>query len=303
MIGFSLLDLPTVVGQAKRGVTSWDNFESYNTTSDFLGNQDAGIGWGGPWVTSHPNVISGRLLNGRVEQFVIMSGSCACARKIYLNPNWNNIRIGMRFLMTNNEATLRGPILAGGFPRDFYLGFCAGTTGILSDNRPKHFIGLDWTASAGYTFDPGNHVYNLNGGTLSQAVINIGGNTTSGNNSFGHSSIQISNNSPTGNIIQATILDIKKSGINSNYTFELFGNDGGTANNFDSDLFLNHMTVVPLPQSEFAGAYVSSLNAGLAPISGIVNEAANGILDSLNLYWNSTGVQFHIYEVAVNRIS
>src|SRR5271157_353375 len=245
-----------------------------------------------------PSAIVQRTLGGQSQNAIQMINS-GWARSISLPQTWNHIRLGMRYHMTDpgSDADLTG----GAF---FYMGFCNGTSGQVTDTLTPHFVGIQigdavtpWhhqnlVTPCGYTL-----YYPYAGGSAKiWAAVKIGSVTSlsaSGLVQGGY--LQYFGAGAASNFADRNIFFFDLFKGNPNYQFYLpFQLTGGNFCDFSSADFLNFM-IQPNPLPSLPGYLALGTPGVVLP----VDETTNGVLNAVNFAWSRADALFEICDVAV----
>lgn len=197
--------------------------------------------------------------------------------------SWSKLRVALRISGTDSGASLTAP--------EFAFGLCAGTTNIYKDGTTDHFAGMRTTGNWTRTTNSGILNYQTGGG-IWQPFKRIGTTTTTSTNLAG-AGIIVSANAATVATRYLLFLDILKG--SPNYTFSLFDPNGG---NFAADATASDfLTQAVLTTPSFSG-HVVNASATLA-----VDEATNGTLNCVNLYWDQIDPKIELSDLAIVRLS
>ncbi len=194
--------------------------------------------------------------------------------------------MGLRVLFTipftipNNPSILPGPLFA--------VGLCHGTSNILGDATTDHFVGVvsdgDWASEFS------EYLYDF---IVFKGAVKIGTSTTLStplnsaglNGQFGQGTNAAWTPTP-----QNFFVDITKG--SPNFTINTFYISNGQSVGIQSAaLFLSDVVLATPAQTGQA--------FGASPASMAVNEATNGILDTVNVSWNRTDFWPEICDLAV----
>lgn len=219
-----------------------------------------------------------RTISAATETAVQLTNA-AFARQCSIPSGWNTIRVGVRAHWTNNG----GAGLAS-TPR-FGLGFCKGVTNILGGATCDHFVGVIST-QASWT----NQVTFFGGNTMAPAK-KVGTTLTVGSNYAGIAVMPNKADSATADR-EVFFVDILKG--SPNYTISLFCGNSGTLTDISSASFLSQMQLA----SPSLGSHASAGSLAIA-----VDEAANGVLDAVNVWWDHADSLCEICDIAVVRLT
>ena len=228
------------------------------------------------------------------EEVVVLSNS-SWARKLDFGTSWNSLRVGVlvqsRHLPTspNNIPFLGNDETAG--PR-FGFGLCSGTTP-PTKLTAGHWAGALTTGASWLESDQGGQSYVM--AFTSMAPFKKVGASFSGAANFAGVAPTIGATAlkPAGFLRTMLFVDIVKG--SPNYGFKLFASGSvHTAGDRDRATFLTQMEAQP-PSSS---GYVYTAEVSLA-----VNEAVDGIFDSVGVFYERTGPEIEISDVALARLT
>lgn len=241
------------------------------------------------------STIINRTISAASQNAISMVNS-TWARPVVLPSNWNQIRLGIRFHMTDTGASLTGnPIFAAGF--------CSGTSNQYGDATTTHWCGwvIDqatwaWTSNNGPTGGP---TYLIGGDPNLYGRVRIGTtNTTSLTMAGGNNGTILAAAATSSADRMIMLFDLIKG--SPNYTFQgtIFPNTNlnGIPTDVSATNFLALMQILS-PSMPSIG-YHAGTNRTLA-----VSESTNGTLNAVNLYWNRADATFEITDVAVSVLS
>lgn len=210
-------------------------------------------------------------------ELFVASATARGARKlsaIILSEGWTRLRVGVRIKPSDSGANLTGT------PR-FGLGLCAGSSNILGDATPDHFVGIitndaTWTRSTSqtrYTVNPVDIAKNVDG------VLTTG------------SSISTTLVLTTG-FWKLLLVDITKGSPNFTVNMVLFPNANSTTDASEANFLAKMMDDVPAFTNHTAGSAQTIA----------VNEGTDGTLDHVNFWWDNA-TAMNLADIAVRRFS
>jgi hypothetical protein len=208
-----------------------------------------------------------------------MINSCF-ARPLDIGVSWNKIRVALRFSMTDPGASIGG--------LSFGVGLCDGQTNILGDATTDHFVGAlvnanTWTRGAGppVTFYPANVL----------GAKRVSTTLTTTTTMHTPASGMIAADPATGYRV-LFFVDITKG--SPNFTIGGFVHQSASPSDVSYDTFRL--------QAEAASP---SLTDHLAMVDRTiaVDEATDGFLDSVNIWWSSSAGLIEISDTAIVRLS
>lgn len=192
------------------------------------------------------------------------------AREITIPNGWTKIRVGIR--ISGYSATT--------FTPDFALGFCCNTGSLYGDATTTHFVGVQNTGAFSYS-----------GGWWSSTlrpVKKVNTTSTVGSNMQPIYCVAVGDGYyyPT-----LFFVDITKTG-GTNYAVNAFsGTVGGSATNTK---FISTMQMDP--PTHLGHGYS-------APQTLAVNEAANGTLNAIQVYWNQASYDLDVLDIGWIKLS
>ena len=191
-------------------------------------------------------------------------------------PTWTTIRVGVLCAPTTDPGAN-----VTGTPR-LALGFCSGTSAIPGDASATHFVG--WmTTAASWLRTAGN----LN--TLApQPTVQIGATLT-------HSGVNFAGSAITFGIASAVtpmlMLEITKG--SPNYSFRSFEPTAAAATCTEATLFAQMQAATPVVTSH---TYRTAQTMA-------VDEATNGVLDSICMYFSPSAPTWDVAAVCVFKLA
>lgn len=227
------------------------------------------------------------------ESAIVLSNS-SWARKLDFGTSWNSLRVGIRayyrHLPTSpNNITLVGNS-AGVGPR-FGIGLCSGTP--ATNSTAGHWVGALTTGVSWLEQDQGAQSYTVAFTSMAPAK-KVGATFTLGSNFAGVApTLSAGALHATNHARTLLFVDIIKG--SPNYTFRLFATgNAGTAGDRTRAQFLTLMEAQP-PSST---GYVYTATQSLA-----VSEAVDGVLNSINVFYDRTGPEIELCDVALARLT
>lgn len=179
--------------------------------------------------------------------------------------DWRGIRVGLRVNMTNTGANIAGT------PR-FFVGVCSGTTAPAGSVTPKHTLGIIST-SATWIFGAVG-IFNYTTGFAAAQYIN-GSLTTAGAQSM---RVAAGANAAPSGVRRLLFVDMVKSG--SNVAVSALWCSATVA--APDVLAADYLEIM-----ERSGALTGITNHTYLSVGTLaVNEAVNGYLDTVNLWWS-----------------
>lgn len=223
-------------------------------------------------------VIIQRIIGGNPETAIQLSNG-QFGRLINLPTGWTTIRMGLRYHMTNTGAGLVGT------PK-FFFGFGHGTTNMIGDATCDHFVGTAFQDTLDFVVGPPVYYqeHNIN---LWTTAVKVGGALAVASPLA--TVFNISAGAATGALDRiVTFLTLTKG--SPNYTFQGFYNNIITGVDITPTQFLAQMT-------QAAPALTNHTNG--AAQTQAVNEAVNGTLNAVQVYWNRSDANIEICDLAV----
>lgn len=203
--------------------------------------------------------------------------------------SWNTLRIGIRLQMENTGANLSGN------PHIFF-GLCCGTSAPMGSAIPTHAVGW-WTNPATwvYTAASGSNLTYYAGNTTNSCagIVTVKGVTTAS----GVSAVAVQFNfpaDPTAATRRMVFTDIFKG--SPNYTFRVFIPNAAVAapDVLNTDFLAQLVKTTPSFTNHTYGASSGAV---------AVNEAVNGTLDCVNIWWNRSVPKIHICDLALYKLA
>lgn len=187
---------------------------------------------------------------------------------------WSKIRVGIRCAITDSGGSLSGT------PR-FGIGVCSGSSNILGDATPAHWVGAitndsSVSRAAG---PPVNYAFN----PLVPAK-NVAGTLTTGS-SFGAFFVNVGE-------FGMWFIDITKG--SPNFSVQCFVRSNSTGGSFSQTDFFNTVTVESATLTSHAFTSTQTI---------AVDETADGDLDHGNLWWNQTVSSWDVSDLAIVRFA
>lgn len=267
---------------------AYDDFESYvdGATLDGL---NGGAGWAGPYVARAGNVIKGRNYNSIGDNAAQITNS-NWARKVYIPPSWNVIRLGIKFHTTSTGANLTPTTTLG-----FWMGLCSGTTAIKGDAIPKHFLGVRVQATGDWVFNGGNPRYILTNGTTTVYETTVGATIATTDASIGM--VICANADGVSPDRTGLILEITK-GF-PNYSLRLLAIGGNASVDYPTNIgtFLRKMRMKDLDLIDTNSLQITAFK------TIAIDEPTNGFFDSVNFYWNLSAISAEICNLSFAVVS
>ena len=220
-------------------------------------------------------VIKLRTISGNPETAAQLSGG-SFARQISLPVGWSKVRVGIRLHLTSTGAALTGS-------NSVAIGLCSGLTNTFGDVTTTHW--------AGFYSDDINFFNTNRYAWATYPSKKVGTTITKGTRS---NDVRIGAGAASATAdIALFFVDITKG--SPNYTFNLFihTTDGAPANTTNAD-FLSFMQQATPSLSE----YTYTSNVTLA-----VDEATDGVFDSINIFWSTTQIAMEVCDVGLVRLS
>lgn len=220
-------------------------------------------------------VIKVRTISGSPEAAAQLSGG-SFARKISLPVGWSKVRVGIRLHLTSTGAALTGS-------NSVAIGLCSGLTNTFGDVTTTHWAGLYSDDVNFFTTDryawatyPSKKVgTTITKGTRSTDVY-IGAGAASASADIALFFVDITKGSP-------------------NYTFNLFLHSANsTPGNFTNADFLSFMQQATPSNTGYT--YTSNVTVA-------VDEATDGVFDSINLYWSTTQIAMEVCDVGLVQLA
>lgn len=235
------------------------------------------------------------------NQRYLSLGANDYSRTMNIGISWNRLRIGMLYaLSTVSETTwpLRGGILC--------LGVCSGSQSSVSALSPRHAFGfgvgtpvMTAPASWAYNAGTGGNSYYFSGGWSFFRVLS-GVYTTA---AVGSLTVYAPSNTTLGGASARRgilIVDINKSApISGNITQ---GATSGVIQHMALDITTPDLYSALEQYATPALIQGTSLSAVSLGNSLAFNEAVNGLLDTVFIYWNNYTVPLQLYELALYRV-
>jgi len=214
--------------------------------------------------------------NGETEKRLSLNAE-QIGRSISIGSQWQKIRIGVRWSCTLTTNYVSSPAL--------YLGMCSGTTNMIGDTTPQHFVG--WHMKPDSTVSASNTNYiSIPGGTSNSMLVNVGGvKTVAG---FNVNPLNVGRVSRGGAAIM--VLEITKG--SPNFLLSNWSSSGYLSTPSD---FLTVMQAVAVP--------TSIMSARISGEAMAVDEATNGYLDTINFAWQGVQGDFELSDIAYTRLA
>lgn len=218
-----------------------------------------------------------RIVGGIPDNRIQLSNS-QFGRAITIPATWSKVRVGIHFDMTDSGGSLTGN------PK-FYMGLGHGTTNMIGSATCDHFVGLKsngatWTRFAAYYNQGTASIIGMK--KVGVAETSAGG-LNSGPMTIGHDAGGVGTD--------RTYLNLTITKGSPNYGLNLTYNTGGGAPDSTSDYFQGIVCVQP---EQATAAYT---------VAGIINlavdEAVDGILNTVQIYWDHTDSKIEICDLAV----
>lgn len=238
--------------------------------------------------------IIDRVVSAENDRRIVLKNS-QLARTMVIGSTWTKIRVAMR-------CALEGSATFG--PNRLAFGVCSGTAHIWASDYCTHaaamLFGRD-NNTAVYTAGP-PVCYNIGGGPyFTKKVSQTETNCNAG--SLSTSTCYVAADSANRNCIIA--FDLRKTGPTNGWFMQasVGGNVvAGAANKtyaqFHDFMLLPTMTAFQTQMAAYAGIEVQNNAAG-----GTIDEAANGYLDSVFVYWQNPTVGLEIGDIVVARLA
>jgi hypothetical protein len=231
-------------------------------------------------------VIDTHFISGANRPFLTL-GSEEYARPLSIGTNWNQLRI---ILLCAIRADGTNNIANGGI----VLGLCSGLSPYGASNT-GHFAGVCFgtigTPLVTYTYNAnsGNPYYSAG---YPQFLVRVNGVNTIGVQS---SSVNPAYASTNVRFIRSCLyISITKGSPNFTFNFQV-SNSGLMATD------ISYTGLIEIAEALTLNG--SGTGLGSSAVAAAVNEAANGYLDTLNIYWPRSGTPLELYGIAVARIS
>lgn len=202
-------------------------------------------------------------------------------RPISIPSNWGVVRVGIRIDMTNTGANLAGPQLN--------LGLGHGTTNMIGDATTDHFVGLQVIDQWDYFAGPPHH-YNQHFGNRTYATKRVGVTLTQTTSLVTFQAIGCGAALGEANRT-ALMLTITKG--SPNYQLQVLWCTSASAD-LSKTIFDTQM-IAPTP--------TITNHATGAAASLAVNEAVDGTLDTVQVYWSYATALFEVSDLAVAVLS
>jgi hypothetical protein len=239
-----------------------------------------------PWRAKASSVIVNRTISAASQNAIQMANS-TWARPVTMPAAWTKIRLGLTMHFSNTGANISGnPI--------FVMGFNSGTANQYGSVTCQNFVGA--------AFDRATWTYNAGSTTWYSVPMPIGRvrvattNTDSAALATGANSIFNSGAATSSADRACYFIDLFKGSPNFTFhvPFYLDNSLGGPAGDFTATTFLFNMGI--LNPANPGGAYTQG---SITDRTLAVDEAGNGTLNSINVYWNRADLSPEICNVAV----
>lgn len=205
----------------------------------------------------------------------IQMSNSTWGRPVTLPSGWNKIRVGV-ICSAADSGIVSNPSLA--------IGFCHGTVNMMGDSSTAHFVGAFTNNTS-----PTNWVQQSTGYSNIQIypVVNVGGTQTAGTIFATDMRVAYTLHSAS-YYSQVFFLDVTKG--SPNYTLNVFSVAAANPASVSVATFISNLPLVSPSISSH-----SFFGAQTVP----VNEATNGLLDTVNVWWNRVDYAFNLGAVGV----
>jgi hypothetical protein len=239
-----------------------------------------------PWRAKASSVIVNRTISAASQNAISMTNA-TWARPVTMPASWTKIRLGVTMHFTNTGGNLSSnPI--------FTMGFNSGTAQQYGSATCKNFVGCAFDRST-WTFNAGSTTwYSI---PMPIGRVRVGTtNTDSAALAAGANSIFNSGAAAASADRACYMLDLYKGSPNFTFhvPFYLDNSLGGPAGDFTATTFLATMPLIS--PANPGGAYTQG---SITDRTLAVDEAGNGTLNSINVYWNRADLSPEICNVAV----
>lgn len=204
-------------------------------------------------------------------------------RPVTLPTGWNVVRVGIRLDMTNIASFISFP--------QFNMGLGHGTTNMIGDATTDHFVGMQVSDQWDYTAGPPQH-YTQHYGNRTYATKRVGTTTTFSASTM--ATFQDIGCGAAAGEAHRSMLFVTFTKGSPNYTLSNFWCVAAGGLDVTQAQFLTQM-VAAVP------AYANHSNSAARAIA--VDEAVDGTLNAVQLYWAHNGALINICDLAVAFIS
>lgn len=238
-----------------------------------------------------------RIIRSETEKRLVLTAE-QCGRVLEVGSNWSKLRIGGRISSTRYSNWSSPP--------SFNIGLSAGTSNMVGDATPQHFLGVR-TNSVGWIYSPSGTEGGALETNLSTVRIVNGVVTATG---IGHQTNVYTANRPSiacaydnGNstqVISAIFIEITKG--SPNFNVKVWSNVIGSVSNtrvaqhVTAARFNDAMSAEAIPEGN--GNWIAIGNTDYA-----IDEATNGYFNALNIAWLGTGSSFEISDAAAWKLA
>lgn len=210
----------------------------------------------------------------------IQMSNSTWGRPVSIPSTWTKVRVG---LLISCHSTQSGVLVSN---PSFAVGLCSGTSNMIGDLTPKHFVGT-FTNQGTPTYWTGQPKGWSN--ILVYPIVNVNGSQTQGTQISNAWSLGYSDQ--TGPYRTLYYLDITKG--SPNYTLSPYSLYNTTTAYTDSSVAI-FLTNLPIASPGIGGSYTAPTGQTVP-----VNEATNGTLDTVNVWWNRADALMYVSAVGV----
>lgn len=225
-----------------------------------------------------PTTIIQRVISAVADNAISISNA-QFGRLITLPVGWSQIRVGIRLHMTDSGINF------GGTPR-LALGFGHGVTNMVGGVTCDHFVGM---ISMAPTWIRNVATYSI-GSTSYSPAVKVGAVLTTGADMVASGTVYIGNQAAAAAADRTCIfLNLLKGA--PNYDFRAFVGISNAPADVSAATFLAQMQTDPPALANHQYSAVAQVLA--------VDEATNGVLNAVQVWWSEATVALEISDLAV----